>query len=85
MTRRLEEIYVFITENDGAEGVAAYRDLRKNQLMPMIASTQEKLEELQTIAQDLVGMDPTKPIRIVRFSQREDIAEVVAEESDQPA
>ncbi len=85
MTRRLEEIYVFITENAGDEGVAAFRDPRRNQLVPMVAATEEKLEELTMIAQELVSFDPSKPMRIVRFWQREDIAEIVPAPADATA
>jgi hypothetical protein len=77
VTRRLERIHVFIVDQDGDEHVAAYMNVRRGRLEPMIAATDEKLEELTAVAQDLVAMNPAQPMRIVRFSQREDIAEIV--------
>jgi hypothetical protein len=87
--RKLEDIYVFIVEVDGVEGIAAYAHInprtRQRELLPMVASSQEKLEQLTAIAQDMVGMDPSKPIRIVRFHEREDIADVVLAPDEEPA
>lgn len=74
--RRLEHIHVFIVERNDAEHVAAYVHPRLQRLEPMIAATEEKLEELTRIAQDLVSLNPSEPMRIVRFDGREDVAEV---------
>jgi hypothetical protein len=74
--RRLEHIHVFVVERNGDEHVAAYVNPRLARLEPMIAATEEKLEELTRIAQDLVSLNPTEPMRIVRFDGREDVAEV---------
>lgn len=86
MNRRLEQIHVFLIANEqGDEGVAAYNDPKINRLVPMIAATDEKLEELTAIAQEIVSLNPLRPMRIVRFSGREDVAEVsvdVAESAD---
>lgn len=76
MTRRLERIHVFIVERSGDEHVAAYVNPRLQRLEPMIAATDEKLEELTRIAQELVSLNPSEPMRIVRFDGREDVAEV---------
>jgi hypothetical protein len=87
--RRLEDIFVFIVDLDGDEGIAAYAHVNprthQRELLPMVASTEEKLEQLTAIAQDMVGLDPSKPIRIVRFHEREDIAQVELPEPEQPA
>lgn len=74
--RRLDRIYVFLIENsDGDEGIAAYASQRR--LEPMVASTQEKLDQLLAIAGDLVKSNG-RPIRVVRFFQREDIGLIQA-------
>ncbi len=82
MTRRLEEIHVFIVDQAGDEHVAAYMNQRLHRLEPMIAATEEKLTELTAIARDMVSLNPATPMRIVRFHGREDIAEVVPADAE---
>ena len=74
---------MFVVERAGDEHVAAFVNPRLNRLEPMIAATDEKLEELTGIAQQLVSLNPSEPMRIVRFFGREDVAEVVVGD-DQP-
>jgi hypothetical protein len=83
--RRLEEIYVFITEQNGNEGVAAFWNTRLNRIEAMIASSEERKDELLEIAVGMVSLDPSKPIRVTKFSSREDLHEVVVADEDEPA
>lgn len=83
MPRMLSDLYVFIVTNEaGDEGVASYLDPRTKRLEPMLAVTEEKREALMEVAHTLVSLHPESPIRIVRFSEREDIAEVVPAAED---
>jgi hypothetical protein len=84
--RRLEEIYVFITELDGDEGIAAYWNTRANRVEAMVAATEEKRDQLLEIARNMVSLNPDKPIRVTKFSSRYDVAEVFVDKpEDQPA
>ena len=78
MTRRLELIYVFLTEQDDAEGIAAFPQPvgDRVRLEPMIASSEEKLEQLRGVAQELV-LRGGKPMRIAKFTTREDLGYVM--------
>ena len=86
MPRQLESVYVFIVENEqGDEGVASYHLSTRRRLAdgsrevvrePMIAATEEKLEQLREIARDIVGVSRQR-IKIVRFTQREHVANVL--------
>jgi hypothetical protein len=79
MARRLESIVVFLVEDsNGDEGVAAFpQRTSKNSvvLQPMIANTEERLEQLRDAARDLVA---GQRMRIVRFGTREDLEEFVS-------
>jgi hypothetical protein len=77
MTRRLEDIYVFITEQNGDEGIAAFWNPRASRLEAMVASSEQRKDELLDIATTMVSLDPAKPIRVAKFSSREDLHEVV--------
>ena len=84
MTRRIEELHVFLVRDaDGNEGVAAFYDIRSKRIEPMVASSEERVEQLLEVAQDLVARDPSKPILLTKFLSREDVAEVVLQQ--QPA
>jgi hypothetical protein len=75
MPRRLESIVVFLVEDaNGDEGVAAFpsRETGRLVMQPMIASTEERLEQLREAARDLVA---TQRMRIVRFGRRVDLEE----------
>lgn len=76
MSRRLEDVYVFITDNNGDEGIAAFWNPRLKRLEAMVAATEQRKDELLEMAQEMVSLHPEQPIRVVRFHQREDIAEV---------
>jgi hypothetical protein len=78
VARRLESIVVFLVEDvNGDEGVAAFPQRQANRttvLQPMIASTEERLEQLRDAARDLVS---GQRMRVVRFTTREDLEEFV--------
>lgn len=79
MARRLESIVVFLVEDaNGDEGVAAFPQRQANRttvLQPMIASTDERLEQLRDAARDLVA---GQRMRVVRFGSREDLEEFIS-------
>ena len=75
MARRLESIVVFLVDDAaGNEGVAAFPSRESGRLVmqPMIASTEERREQLRDAARDLVA---TQRMRVVRFTTREDLEE----------
>lgn len=86
MPRQLDSLYVFVVENDqGDEGVASYHVPTRRRLPdgtherirePMIASSPAKLDELRSIARDIVAQSGQR-IKVVRYSQREHVENVV--------
>ena len=83
MARRIEEFHVFLVRDDNDdEQVAAYYDIQKKRMDPMIATSETRLEGLMEIAQDFVARDPSKPLLLTKFSSREDVAEVVPAPAD---
>ena len=83
MTRHIDELHVFLVRDaDGNEGIAAFYDIRTKRNEPMVASSQQRVEELLEIAQDLVARDPSKPLLLTKFSSREDVAEVLPAEPE---
>lgn len=74
MARRLDSVYIFVVENaEGDEGVAALPAGRR--LEPMIATSEERLEQLRELAQGIVSSSGQR-MRIVRFTSRVDVGEI---------
>ena len=75
MGRRLDSIYVVLVENsEGDEGIAAIPFGRR--VEPLVASTEEKLEQIRSAAASLVA-STRQTMRIVRFAQREHVENIV--------
>jgi hypothetical protein len=73
--RRLQTLHVFLVDNhDGDEGIAAYMANPRLQV-PMIATSDAKLKQLQSLAADMAARSGQR-IRLVRFERRVDLGEV---------
>ena len=78
MTRSIESFYVFLVEDkDGVEGIAAMPVPAARRWEPMIATTQEKLEQLRVAAVDIVKRSGQR-MRIAHFSCRSDVEDLSA-------
>ena len=85
MSRRIDSLYVFLTSNaEGDEGVAAFFNPTRKRLEPMVASTEEKLEEMTALAQGMVTLNG-QAMLVARFTAREDVAEIVPAPPELPA
>ncbi len=83
MSHRIESLYVFLVTNDqGDEGVAAFFNPTRNRLEPLVASSEEKLDEMTPLAQGMVELN-NQPMRVVQFTSREDVAEILPAPADQ--
>jgi hypothetical protein len=77
VNRRIDSAYIFLVKNDeGDEGVAAFYNPTRKRLEPLVASTEEKLEEMTELAQGMVTLNG-RPMLIAHFTQREDVSEIV--------
>jgi hypothetical protein len=85
MSRRIDSVYVFLTTNaDGDEGVAAFFNPTRKRLEPMVASTDEKLEEMTELAQGMVTLNG-QPMTVAHFTERVDVTEIVPAPPEPPA
>lgn len=66
--------YVSVDEN-GEEGICGFNDPRTKQWMPMIAGDEYRLKSLRPFAHQIASVTKRK-VKIVRFTNREDIGEV---------
>ncbi len=76
MSRRIESFYVFLVTNAGDEGIGAYFNPTLKRLEPLVASSEEKLEQLTELAQGVVSLNG-QPMTIAHFTAREDVADIV--------
>jgi len=84
MSRRIESVYLFFTKNAiGEEGIAAFYNPTRKRLEPLVASSDEKLEEMTTLAEGMVTLNG-QPMLVARFTSREDVAEIVPAPPDSP-
>ena len=63
---RMDFIYVFLSVDDGGEGICAINNL------PLVMSDRNRAERIKSRAHD-IGRLTNKVIRLVRFGKREDI------------
>jgi hypothetical protein len=68
---RIEQIWAYLSLDDGGEGVCGFQAAGLGNL-PMIAADKRRMDQLRPYAQQLARMT-RKPIRFVRFKQREDV------------
>lgn len=74
MGHLISELYAFVcTEADGGEGVAAA--YIGDAWMPLVAADQARVESLRPIAANISKISGV-PIRLVKFSQRENLEQV---------
>lgn len=72
---RLESVHAFVCiDDDGDEGVIG-ETLSDGTMMPFIAGDAKRVEILRPMAKK-IGRIAGKEIRLVRFSQREDLGPV---------
>ncbi len=84
MSRRIEGVYIFLVTNaDGDEGVAAFFNPTRKRLEPLVASTEEKLEEMTELAQSMVTLNG-QPMLVAHFTSREDVSEIVPAPPEPP-
>ena len=73
---RIEEMYVFVAEDSGPddEGVVAMsvRDV----MMPLVGADMARVESLRPIARS-IGAQTGKKIKLLHFTQREDLGSVI--------
>ena len=69
---RIESIWAWLSLDDGGEGICA-APLQQGMLtVPMIAADKRRMESLRPIAERMVQV-LKKPIRLAKFTKREDI------------
>ena len=84
-SRRIESVYLFFTKNAiGDEGIAAFYNPTRKRLEPLVASTEEKLEEMTELAQSMVTLNG-QPMLVAHFTNREDVTEIVPAPPEPPA
>ena len=72
-TFKIEEIYAYISVDDGNEGICAFT--RNNTMIPMIGADLVRMRQLKPIARDLAKISPY-PIKLIKLSTREEVEEV---------
>lgn len=73
-TFQINHIWAFLSVDEGGEGVCAGPLLGKGTVIPLIAADEKRLAILRPFAQELAKVFG-KPIKLVRFSLREEIEE----------
>lgn len=68
---RIDQIWAYLSLDDGGEGVCSFQAAGIGAL-PMIGADKRRLDQLRPYAQQLARM-VKRPIRLVRFRQREDV------------
>lgn len=73
---RLQTVTAFVAvdESDDSEGIISFWDALQGAHMPMIGADQARIESLKPIAQE-VARATGQPVKLVRFSVREDVEE----------
>lgn len=72
---RIRDLHAFIADaGDGDEGLTAFFD--GIAWIPMVAADRSRLAQLKVMASRLVREGIHQRIRLVRFSQREDLEEI---------
>lgn len=69
---RIDQIWAFLSIDDGGEGVVAGPLLGPGSLVPLIAADKRRLKSLIPRAKEMVTMFG-KPIRLAKFTKREDV------------
>lgn len=70
----IDEVWLFISVDETGEGVVAAP--LGDQLVPLIAADEARLSSLRSLAKRVAGMTKKK-IKLVKFSVREEIEEIV--------
>lgn len=68
---RIEQIWAYLSLDDGGEGVCGFHASGFGSL-PMIGADKRRMDQFRPYAEQLVKM-LKRPIRFVRFRQREDV------------
>jgi hypothetical protein len=69
---RIDQIWAFLSLDDGGEGVVAGPLLGPGSMVPLIAADKRRLDSLIPKAKEIVRMFG-KPIRLAKFTKREDV------------
>jgi hypothetical protein len=69
---RIDNIWAFLSIDDGGEGVVAAPLLGDGSVVPLIAADKKRLDSLIKVAKEMVTVF-RKPIRLAKFSKREDV------------
>lgn len=69
---RIDNIWAFLSLDDGGEGVCAAPLAPGMMTVPMIAADKARLESLKPLARKLASLFK-KPVRLAKFTTREDV------------
>lgn len=80
MPLKIDQMYAFVmADEDGDEGIPAFSLPESKLVMPMVGADMKRIEQLKPIAQKMAN-DLKKPVRICKFTVREEV-EVVEPET----
>lgn len=72
MGLRIDELYAFVAEDTEGEGLTGFRNPQTGEWMPMVAADAARVESLRDMARS-IAIFSKKPVRLVRFSVREEV------------
>ena len=75
MKLRLDEVFLFVAENEEGEGLIGH--LVGNQWIPFVCADRVRLETLRPMA-EAIGRDSKKKIKLIKFTTRTEL-EVIGE------
>jgi hypothetical protein len=69
---KIESLWAYISEDEKGEGLCGFQDPNTGQWMPMICADEARLKALRPFAHQ-IAVVTKKKIKVVKFTQREDI------------
>jgi hypothetical protein len=77
---RIEQVWAFVSDDAEGEGVVAAMT-KGGAWLPLVGADMERVEALRPIAQ-MIASDSGKPIRVLRFSVREELELIEPKKGD---
>lgn len=71
MTKRVDEMFAWVVEDDGTEGVPAFPG-PNGMVFPMMGADMERMASLRPIAEE-IAEKLDKPITLLKFTTREEV------------
>jgi hypothetical protein len=72
--KKIDEMYAFVAvDEDGDEGIPAFSN--GQWLLPLVGADMDRVKSLMQVAQEMANQSQ-RPLKILRFSQTEQIGEV---------